>query len=137
MIPYEESGKASINIISRIILAVFAKFFLALAYGGVYLWTVEMFPTFIRSMALSSGSAAAIVGSICSNYIIWLIRVHAVLPFGIMAFICLQSSFAAMFLPETKGQATLETVKDMEQHSPPSLNKNNQNTSDSNEKFEL
>ena len=35
------------------------------------------------------------------------------LPFGIMAFFCLQSSIVTMFLPETNGQATLEVMLDM------------------------
>jgi hypothetical protein len=29
-------------------MAVFAKFFIAIAYACVYVWTVELFPTFIR-----------------------------------------------------------------------------------------
>lgn len=41
------------------------------------------------------------------------------LPFGIMAFFCLQSSIVTMFLPETNGQATLEVMLDMK----PKLNK--------------
>jgi hypothetical protein len=52
------------------------------------------------------------------------------LPFGIMALIAFQSSFAAMFLPETNGQATLETMRDMKQHSPLILNNNEKDSDD-------
>ena len=38
----------SINTIFRIIMAIFSKFFITIAYSCVYVWTVELFPTFIR-----------------------------------------------------------------------------------------
>lgn len=37
------------------------------------------------------------------------------LPYGIMGIICLQAAITAMFLPETKGKPTLETLDDMVQ----------------------
>ncbi|CAB4005372.1 Hypothetical predicted protein [Paramuricea clavata] len=105
-------------------MAIFAKFFITNAYSSSSVWTAELFPTFIRSMAFSFGSVASIVGSICASYVIWLIRIHPMLPFGIMAFFCLQASFVAMFLPETNGQPTLETLLDMEPKLVPTSNKN-------------
>ena len=96
-------------------MAVFAKFFITNAYSSSYVWTAELFPTFIRlvilvkvkiktsckkflhvffppvfvlshtklllcdftirSMALSFGSVATIVGSICASYVIWLVSI--------------------------------------------------------------
>ena len=41
------------------------------------------------------------------------IRIHAALPYGIMGFICLQAAILGLFLPETKGAPTLETMDDM------------------------
>ncbi|CAB3981346.1 organic cation transporter -like [Paramuricea clavata] len=137
MIPSDQSKKASVNTIFRIIMAVFAKFFITNAYASSYVWAAELFPTFIRSMALSFGSVATIVGSICASYVIWLIRIHPMLPYGIMAFFCLQSSFVAMFLPETNGQPTLETILDMKPKSVPTLNENGQDDCIQEEKLEL
>ena len=41
------------------------------------------------------------------------IRIHAALPYGIMGAVCLQGAVLALFLPETKGRPTLETMDDM------------------------
>jgi hypothetical protein len=54
-----------------------------------------------------------------------------------MAFVCFQSSFAAMFLPETNGQATLETMEDMGQHNESFDREKDKSTKGSNENFEL
>jgi hypothetical protein len=59
------------------------------------------------------------------------------LPFGIMAFFCLQSSFVAMFLPETNGQPTLETILDMEPKSVPTLKENGKDNCVAKENVEL
>ena len=42
------------------------------------------------------------------------IRIHAALPFSIMGAIALQAAVLGLFLPETKGVATMETMDDME-----------------------
>ena len=40
------------------------------------------------------------------------IRIHAALPFSIMGAIALQAAVLGLFLPETKGAATMETMDD-------------------------
>ncbi|CAB4027134.1 Hypothetical predicted protein [Paramuricea clavata] len=65
------------------------------------------------------------------------IRIHTMLPFGIMAFFCLQSSIVAMLLPETNGQATLETIQDMEPKSVPTLKEIGKDNCIAKENFEL
>ncbi|CAB3999815.1 Hypothetical predicted protein [Paramuricea clavata] len=64
-------------------------------------------------MGVSTSSSAARLGSFAASYVVWLIRIHSILPFGIMGVICLQAAIVAMFLPETKGRPTLETLEDM------------------------
>lgn len=41
------------------------------------------------------------------------IRIHPLLPFGIMGLMCLKSAFLAFLLPETQGQDTPETIGDI------------------------
>ena len=41
------------------------------------------------------------------------IRIHAALPYSIMGAFCLQGAVLGLFLPETKGTPTLETMDDM------------------------
>ncbi|XP_046846762.1 solute carrier family 22 member 15-like [Xenia sp. Carnegie-2017] len=102
---------------ARIILALLAKFFINMSFSGIYIWSTEMFPTCIRTMSLGSSSGAGRFGSFAASYIVWLIRVHRILPFGIMGIICLQAAILAMFLPETKGKPTSEILDDMLQES--------------------
>jgi hypothetical protein len=41
------------------------------------------------------------------------IRIHVALPYSIFGVICLQAAVLGLFLPETKGAPTLETMDDM------------------------
>ena len=43
------------------------------------------------------------------------IRIHTALPYSIMGAICLQGAVLGLFLPETKGRPTLETMDDMKE----------------------
>lgn len=113
--PYVLTIKDSTHVIFRVSMAVIAKFAINLSFSCIYIWTVELFPTVIRSIALSTSSASGRIGSFAASYVIWLIRVHPVLPFGIMGFMCLQSAILSLFLPETNGQPTMETMADVDQ----------------------
>ncbi|XP_028401282.1 solute carrier family 22 member 16-like [Dendronephthya gigantea] len=107
-------NKSSGSIGGRVTAAITAKFFINISFCGVYLWCVELYPTVIRSTALSTSSCAARIGSFSASYIIWLIRIHTALPYSIMGIICLQAALLGLFLPETKGTPTKETMNDME-----------------------
>ncbi|XP_046846067.1 solute carrier family 22 member 16-like [Xenia sp. Carnegie-2017] len=102
---------------ARIFLTFLAKFFICMSFSGIYIWNLELFPTCIRTMSLSTSSGAGRFGSFAASYIVWLIRVNPILPYGIMGIICLQAAILVMFLPETKGKPTLETLDDMLQDS--------------------
>ncbi|XP_028401281.1 solute carrier family 22 member 16-like isoform X2 [Dendronephthya gigantea] len=109
------TGKSGVSVRGRITTAVIAKFFINISFCGIYLWSAELFPTVIRSTAMSTSSAMARIGSFTASYIIWLIRYHAALPYSIMGIICFQAAVLGIFLPETKGKPTLETMDDMEE----------------------
>ena len=101
------------NVGGRITAAIIAKMCIGFSFDGCYLWTSELYPTVIRATGMSTSSSAARIGSFAASYIIWLIRIHVALPYGIMGAICLQAAIFGLFLPETKGAATLETLDDM------------------------
>ncbi|CAB3981466.1 organic cation transporter -like [Paramuricea clavata] len=107
------TNQSSASVGGRVTVAIIAKFSISFSFFGAYLWCVELFPTVIRSTALSTSSAMARIGSFSASYIIWLIRIHAALPYSIMGAICLQAAVLGLFLPETKGTPTLETMDDM------------------------
>ena len=109
------SDRSPVNVGAQVAAAIVANFFISFSFGGMYLWTVELFPTVIRSIGMSTSSAFGRVGSFSASYIIWLIRIHAALPYGIMGAIALQAAVLALFLPETRGKATLETMDDIKE----------------------
>ncbi|XP_046846068.1 organic cation transporter protein-like [Xenia sp. Carnegie-2017] len=110
IIPEDRSNDGNTG--ARIFFALLAKFFINLSFSGSYIWHTELFPTCIRTMGIGTSSGAARIGSFAASYIVWLIRVHSILPYGIMGIICLQAAILAMFQPETKGKPTLETLDD-------------------------
>ncbi|XP_028391580.1 solute carrier family 22 member 16-like isoform X2 [Dendronephthya gigantea] len=101
------------NVGIRVTAAIIAKFSIGFCFVICYLWTSELYPTVIRSTGMSTSSAVARIGSFASSYVIWLIRVHSALPYSIFAVICLQAAVFALFLPESKGKATMETMRDL------------------------
>lgn len=48
---------------------------------------------------------------------IFQIRIHIALPYSIFGAICIQAAILGLFLPETKGAPTLETMDDMKTES--------------------
>lgn len=96
----------------KIILSmILAKFFITISFNGIYLYTVELFPTSIRNIAVGTSTAAARIGSLCSPFIVFTSRRHPLLPFVIMGVNALIAGVMCMTLPETNKQPTLETVK--------------------------
>ncbi|XP_028401286.1 solute carrier family 22 member 15-like [Dendronephthya gigantea] len=110
------ANKNPANIGGRVTAAIIARFFIGFSFNGCYVWTSELYPTVIRATAMSTSSGSARVGSFAASYIIWLIRIHVALPYSIFGAICIQAAILGLFLPETKGAATKETMDDMRAH---------------------
>lgn len=61
--------------ITLIALVTLGKMFCTLAINLLYVYTVELYPTVIRSMASSVGNFAARLGSIIAPFIVQLVRI--------------------------------------------------------------
>ncbi|XP_056620977.1 solute carrier family 22 member 16 [Triplophysa dalaica] len=97
-----------------IVLSMTGKFAIAIAFGLVYLYTCELYPTIIRSLAVGSGSMMCRVGSVLAPFCVYLADVWIYLPqliVGILAFII---GILTMFLPETLGQPLTSTLEGAE-----------------------
>ncbi|XP_069014328.1 solute carrier family 22 member 16 [Embiotoca jacksoni] len=97
-----------------IALCMIGKFAIAIAFGLIYLYTCELYPTIIRSLAVGSGSMMCRVGSVVAPFCVYLAEVWIYLPqliVGILAFII---GVLTMLLPETLGKPLTTTLEEAE-----------------------
>uniref|UniRef100_A0A8C8IX57 Major facilitator superfamily (MFS) profile domain-containing protein n=1 Tax=Oncorhynchus tshawytscha TaxID=74940 RepID=A0A8C8IX57_ONCTS len=97
-----------------IILSMTGKFAIAIAFGLIYLYTCELYPTIIRSLAVGSGSMMCRVGSIVAPFCVYLADIWQYLPqliVGILAFII---GVLTLLLPETLGEPLTSTMEEAE-----------------------
>ncbi|XP_054474719.1 solute carrier family 22 member 16 [Anoplopoma fimbria] len=104
---------ADINALA-IALSMTGKFAIAIAFGLIYLYTCELYPTIIRSLAVGSGSMMCRVGSVVAPFCVYLADVWIYLPqliVGILAFII---GVLTLLLPETLGRPLTTTLEEAE-----------------------
>ena len=107
-IPLTEHGKPT-----RVAVGILGKFFLTLSYDVISIWSVELFPTNVRSKGLSWVYMAANVGSTASPWIAQGLKVYSEhLPFLIMGGSALFGAFAGLALEETKGKDAKDTIEE-------------------------
>uniref|UniRef100_A0A3Q3WZM6 Major facilitator superfamily (MFS) profile domain-containing protein n=1 Tax=Mola mola TaxID=94237 RepID=A0A3Q3WZM6_MOLML len=97
-----------------IALCMIGKFAIAIAFGLIYLYTCELYPTIIRSLAVGSGSMMCRVGSVVAPFCVYLADVWVYLPqliVGILAFII---GVLTLLLPETLGRPLTTTLEEAE-----------------------
>ncbi|XP_047429799.1 solute carrier family 22 member 16 [Mugil cephalus] len=97
-----------------IALSMTGKFAIAIAFGLIYLYTCELYPTIIRSLAVGSGSMMCRVGSVVAPFCVYLADIWTYLPqliVGILAFII---GVLTMMLPETLGKPLTTTLEEAE-----------------------
>ncbi|XP_053737147.1 solute carrier family 22 member 16 [Synchiropus splendidus] len=97
-----------------IVLSMTGKFAIAIAFGLIYLYSCELYPTVIRSLAVGSGSMMCRVGSVVAPFCVYLADVWTYLPqliVGILAFII---GVLTLLLPETLGQPLTTTMEEAE-----------------------
>ncbi|TKS76141.1 Solute carrier family 22 member 16 [Collichthys lucidus] len=100
--------------ILAIVLSMTGKFAIAIAFGLIYLYTCELYPTIIRSLAVGSGSMMCRVGSVVAPFCVYLADVWVYLPqliVGILAFII---GVLTLMLPETLGKPLTTTLEEAE-----------------------
>ncbi|XP_063714470.1 solute carrier family 22 member 13-like isoform X2 [Symsagittifera roscoffensis] len=89
-------------------LTIGGKFFFGSAFGLVYIWSSELYPTPLRNTGMGLSSLCGRVG---------LLLVPFALEFGIVAQACVSmlgfvAAFQSLFLPETLGTALPQTLSD-------------------------
>ncbi|XP_015232241.1 PREDICTED: solute carrier family 22 member 16 [Cyprinodon variegatus] len=104
---------ADINALA-VALSMIGKFAVAIAFGLIYLYSCELYPTVIRSLAVGTGSMMCRVGSVVAPFCVYLADVWVYLPqliVGILAFII---GVLTLLLPETLGKPLPSTLEEAE-----------------------
>ncbi|MGH0144384.1 UNVERIFIED_CONTAM: hypothetical protein FKN15_051875 [Acipenser sinensis] len=98
--------------ILAIILSMTGKFAIAIAFGLIYLYTCELYPTIIRSLAVGSGSMLCRVGSVVAPLCVYLASVWTFLPQVIVGILALLIGMLTLLLPETLGKPLTSTLEE-------------------------
>ncbi|CDQ93140.1 unnamed protein product [Oncorhynchus mykiss] len=80
------------------------------AFGFLYLYGTELFPTVVRNMALGATSMASRVGSTVSPYIAYMGTYNKILPYILMGGTTVIAGVLSLLLPETKGEQLPEFI---------------------------
>ncbi|XP_048399471.2 organic cation/carnitine transporter 2-like [Stegostoma tigrinum] len=96
------------------VLVLIGKFGITIAFGMVYQYSVELYPTAIRNIGVGMGSTASRFGSIISPYVFYLGTYHEFLPYIVMGCVVVTSAFAVLFLPETINIPLPDTIDQMQ-----------------------
>ncbi|XP_056150124.1 solute carrier family 22 member 16 [Lampris incognitus] len=97
-----------------IILCMTGKFAIAIAFALIYLYTCELYPTIIRSLAVGTGSMMCRVGSVVAPFCVYLSDFWLYMPqliVGILAFVI---GVLTLLLPETLGKPLTTTLEEAE-----------------------
>ncbi|XP_016525119.1 solute carrier family 22 member 16-like [Poecilia formosa] len=90
------------------------KFAVAIAFGLIYLYTCELYPTVIRTLAVGSGSMMCRVGSIVAPFCVYLVDVWVYLPQLIVGILAFAIGVLTLLLPETLGEPLPTTLEEAE-----------------------
>ncbi|KAJ8015162.1 hypothetical protein DPEC_G00023280 [Dallia pectoralis] len=91
-------------------LVMIGKTGVAGAFGFLYLYSTELFPTVVRNMALGATSMSSRIGSTVSPYIAYMGTYNKILPYIIMGVSTILTGVLTLLLPETKGEKLPEFI---------------------------
>ncbi|XP_048087674.1 solute carrier family 22 member 5-like [Alosa alosa] len=91
-------------------LAMVGKTCITGAYGFLYLYCTELFPTVVRNMGLGVTSMASRFGSTIAPYVAYMGTYDKVLPYLLMSGISIITGILSITLPETKDDELPELI---------------------------
>ncbi|KXJ16456.1 Solute carrier family 22 member 13 [Exaiptasia diaphana] len=97
--------------VGQIVMTVVSKYFICLAFQVAIVYTTELFPTVVRSVGFGTASGSGRIGAICAPFIVWLVRIHILLPYSIFAISAFIAGILSLTLPETNNKPTKETIE--------------------------
>ena len=97
------------------VLAIVGKFFITMAFGIIYFYTNELFPTVIRATGMGTCGMMCRIGGIVAGWLGLLKQYHVFIPTTIYGVLSVFFALLAMALPETKGEKIPDTMEEGEQ----------------------
>jgi MFS family permease len=97
-------------------LAFLARAFIMGTFSSVYVYTPEVYPTFVRTTGTGTAASIAKIASVLTPFVSnVLIDVNLAVPIAIYAVFCLAAAAASLLLPiETGSRAMVESFDDFE-----------------------
>nr|XP_019590615.1 PREDICTED: solute carrier family 22 member 16 isoform X2 [Rhinolophus sinicus]XP_019590616.1 PREDICTED: solute carrier family 22 member 16 isoform X2 [Rhinolophus sinicus]XP_019590617.1 PREDICTED: solute carrier family 22 member 16 isoform X2 [Rhinolophus sinicus] len=92
-----------------VVATMAGKFAIGSAFGLIYLYTAELYPTMIRTQAVGSGSVVCRVGSIIAPFCVYLSSVWLFMPQLLTGTLAFVSGLLTLKLPETLGKPLTTT----------------------------
>ncbi|XP_070533313.1 organic cation transporter protein-like isoform X2 [Ptychodera flava] len=102
------------NSTATMVLAMVAKLFSSGAFGAVYIFSAEIFPTSVRNAGMGISSTLARIGTVISPYVMLLVSTWTPLPYIIMGATSFLSGILTLLLPETLKQKLPESIEEGE-----------------------
>lgn len=97
----------------RLVFGLLGKCFISCLFGGIYMWSSELFATVTRTQGMAIMVVTSRLGAALSPFIKLLYTFHPSAPFGLMTFTSITATLLCLTLTETANQKTRETLDDM------------------------
>nr|CAB3266150.1 organic cation transporter protein-like [Phallusia mammillata] len=110
----EYAGDNQSLITLGVVFAFIAKFGISGAFGCIYNFTSELYPTVVRSTGMGNGSVASRIGGISAPYVISLQNIITWLPNSLFGSFAVIAGVVALSYPETNGKPIMETIEQAE-----------------------
>ena len=106
--------ETKIGKLARITFGMIGKLSVGISFSGIYVWSLEVYPTTMRCNAFGFLQVTSRIGAASAPWVAHgLQHVSRASPYIVMGASSLIATILLVFIPETKGLATLETNEDI------------------------
>ncbi|XP_038053165.1 organic cation transporter protein-like [Patiria miniata] len=99
---------------ARAAVAMVGKFAISAAFGHIYIYSLEIYPTIIRSIGMGTSSMVARVSGVLCPLILILGKYWEPLPLCVFGGSAIIAGVLSLMLPETMGYSLPDTIQDGE-----------------------
>lgn len=97
----------------RLVFGLLGKCFISCLFGGIYMWSSELFATVTRTQGMAIMIVTSRIGAAMSPFIKLLYKLHPSAPFTLMTATSAVATLLCVTLSETVNQKTRETLEEM------------------------